>query len=68
MDLTNIGKDLKKLAKEQKVSQLNLNKLKSQQLIKESEVRKEWHQRDNKEKELLELMKKYPGMKYNKNL
>lgn len=68
MDLTKIGKDLKKLAKEQRVNQQNINKLKSQNLVKESEVRKEWLQRDNREQELLQLMKKYPGMKYNKNI
>ena len=68
MDLTKIGKDLKKLAKEQKVSQLNLNKLKSHSLVKESEVRKEWQPSNAKERELIMLVKKYPGMRFNKNL
>ena len=50
------------------MSQLNLNKVKQLQLIKEAEVLKEWQPQDTKEKELTELVKKYPGMRFNKNL
>jgi hypothetical protein len=37
-------------------------------LVNEAEVRKEWQPQDTKEKELQELVKKYPGMRFNKNL
>ena len=68
MDLTKIGKDLKKLAREQRVNQLHLNKLKSQKIIKEADIRHEWSGKNDKERELLMLVKKYPGMRYNKNI
>jgi len=68
MDLTKIGKDLKKLAREQRVNQLHLNKLKSQKIIKEADIRQEWSGKNDKERELLMLVKKYPGMRYNKNI
>ena len=47
---------------------MQLNKLKSQKIIKESDIRYEWNNKNESERRLLLLVKKYPGMRHNKNI
>ena len=65
-DLSRIGKDLKQLKKDQKKSKSHLNRLRALKVKRDYKM--EWAEADRKERELKELLRKYPGLAKNKQL
>lgn len=63
-DLSRLGQDLKQLKKDQKKSKCHLNRLKALKVKRDYKV--EWAEADRKERELKELLQKYPGLAKNK--
>ena len=47
---------------------MQLNKLKSQKFIKEANIRAQWTNFNDKEKDLMLLVQKYPGLANNKKV